>query len=262
MKSTLRNILLASTALLAGVSAKFSDVAQRKGFTEGMIRDRINARDLEERTVNASEYRFYNNDTEKFFVESLPEIPQSFMTEMYSGLMPIDKNDTSRALYFVFTPTVGKPVDTITIWLNGGPGCSSLEGFFQENGRIIWSWGMFAPEINDYAWSNLTNVLWVEQPVGTGFSLGVPTATSEEDIAADFVKFFANFAETFGIKNFEIYVTGESCTHGLQISRKGKYTEHVLQMRADMYLTSPTPCSMRPIQHTSTFLAGRCTGST
>jgi carboxypeptidase D len=213
MRSVLRNTLLASTALLAGVFAgSFSDVARRKGFTESMIRDRLNARDmLEERAVNTSEYRFLNKKTEKYFVKSLPEVPQSYMTEMYAGLVPIDMKNTSRALYFVYTPTVGKPVETITIWLNGGPGCSSLEGFFQENGRIIWSWGMYAPEINPYAWSNLTNVLWVEQPVGTGFSIGEPTATSEEDIAADFVAFFANFQEIFGIKNFEIYVTGESC---------------------------------------------------
>lgn len=50
----------------------------------------------------------------------------------------------------------------------------------------------------------------VEQPVGTGFSIGEVTATSEEDIAEDFVNFFLNFQKTFGIKNFKIYVTGES----------------------------------------------------
>jgi carboxypeptidase D len=36
------------------------------------------------------------------------------------------------------------------------------------------------------------------------------TATSEEDIAQDFIKFFQNFQDIFGIKNFKIYVTGES----------------------------------------------------
>lgn len=50
----------------------------------------------------------------------------------------------------------------------------------------------------------------VEQPVGTGFSTGKVTATTEEEIAADFVDFFLNFQEIFGIKNFKIYVTGES----------------------------------------------------
>lgn len=53
-------------------------------------------------------------------------------------------------------------------------------------------------------------MLWVEQPVGTGFSTGAVTATTEEEIAADFIKFFKNFQITFGIKNFKIYVTGES----------------------------------------------------
>jgi carboxypeptidase D len=53
-------------------------------------------------------------------------------------------------------------------------------------------------------------MLWVEQPVGTGFSIGEVTATSEEDIAQDFVDFFLNFETIFGIKNFKIYVTGES----------------------------------------------------
>ena len=50
----------------------------------------------------------------------------------------------------------------------------------------------------------------VEQPVGTGFSIGEITATTEEQIAQDFVKFFKNFETTFGITNFKVYVTGES----------------------------------------------------
>lgn len=37
------------------------------------------------------------------------------MTEMYSGLIPIDKANTSRALFYVFQPTIGDPVDEV-IW--------------------------------------------------------------------------------------------------------------------------------------------------
>lgn len=129
---------------------------------------------------------------------------------MYSGLIPVDHHDPSRALFFVFQPTINKPTDEVVIWLNGGPGCSSLEGFLQENGRFIWSTGQGSPTLNPYSWVNLTNVLWVEQPVGTGFSVGNVTATSEEEIAEDFVKFFKNFQVLFGIKKFKIYVTGES----------------------------------------------------
>jgi carboxypeptidase D len=56
----------------------------------------------------------------------------------------------------------------------------------------------------------LTNVLWVEQPVGTGFSIGEVTAKDETDVARDFNNFFLNFQQTFGIKNFKIFLTGES----------------------------------------------------
>lgn len=129
-----------------------------------------------------------------YFVEQLPDIPKNFMTEMYSGLMPINMDlPDERALFFVFQPRVGAPVDEITIWMNGGPGCSSLEGFFQENGLIQWTWGQYAPQINPYSWVNLTNMLWVEQPVGTGFSIGKRNTTNEEDLSDDFVKFFKNF---------------------------------------------------------------------
>ena len=201
--------LLFQALLVSSVYGKLSEVSRRGGFSKRTLEDVRNQK-LRGRGLNDTDLQFYNNNTEKYFVESLPEIPQNFLTELYSGLIPIDTSNTSRELFFVFQPTIGAPVDEVTIWLNGGPGCSSLEGFLQENGLIQWTWGQFDPTINPYSWVNLTNVLWVEQPVGTGFSTGTPTATSEEDIAADFVKFFKNFEDVFGIKNFKIYVTGES----------------------------------------------------
>lgn len=80
-------------------------------------------------------------------VDSLPDVNFD-IGELYSGLIPIDASNTSRALFFMFQPTIGPPTDDITIWLNGGPGCSSLEGFFQENGRFLWQPGTFAPVEN------------------------------------------------------------------------------------------------------------------
>ena len=149
------------------------------------------------------------NRSQEYVVDSLPEVNFD-LGEMYSCLIPIDQNNASRALFFIFQPTIGDTTDEVTIWLNGEPGCSSLEGFTQENGRFLWQPGTFAPFGNLYSWVNLTNMLWVEQPVGTGFSNGEVTAPTEEEIAQDFIKFFKNFEIDFGIKNFKIYVTGES----------------------------------------------------
>lgn len=132
--------------------------------------------------------------------------------ESYAGLLPIslDPNET-RKLYFWFFPSENPAAsDEITIWLNGGPGCSSLEGLLQENGPFLWQYGTFKPVPNPYSWTNLTNVVWVEQPVGTGFSQGTPNATSEADVASQFMGFFKNFVDTFGLQRRKVYITGES----------------------------------------------------
>lgn len=151
-------------------------------------------------------------NTTKFAVNGtgLPDVDFD-IGESYAGLLPISSAPNASQLYFWFFPS-SNPLahDEITIWLNGGPGCSSLEGFLQENGPVLWQYGTFKPVYNPWNWVNLTNMIWVEQPVGTGFSQGAPTATNEEEVAAQFLGFFKNFIDTFGLQNKKIYIAGES----------------------------------------------------
>lgn len=82
--------------------------------------------------------------------------------ESYAGLMDISNNTDDGQLYFWFFPSPNPAADEeILIWLNGGPGCSSLEGFLQENGPVLWQYGTYAPVQNPWTWVNLTNVVWV-----------------------------------------------------------------------------------------------------
>ena len=53
-------------------------------------------------------------------------------------------------------------------------------------------------------------MVWVEQPVGTGFSQGVPSAKTEEDVARQFLGFFENFVDTFDLHGKRIFIAGES----------------------------------------------------
>jgi carboxypeptidase D len=94
--------------------------------------------------------------------------------------------------------------------LNGGPGCSSLGGLLQENGPFLWQEGTYRPTPNPYSWVNLTNMVWVDQPAGTGFSPGPPTVNSEEDVANQFKDFFKRFVDTFDLHGRKVYITGES----------------------------------------------------
>ncbi|KAI9727808.1 MAG: hypothetical protein M1834_007955 [Cirrosporium novae-zelandiae] len=160
-----------------------------------------------------SEYSYLNANTTKYVVNgtAIPDVDFD-IGESYAGLMPITSaaNET-RELYFWFFPSENELAgDEITIWLNGGPGCSSLEGLLQENGPFIWQPGTYKPVQNPYTWVNLTNMVWVEQPVGTGFSQGTPTAQNEKDVAEQFMGFFKNFVDTFGLHGRKVFITGES----------------------------------------------------
>lgn len=131
--------------------------------------------------------------------------------ESYAGLMNITDDSEDGQLYFWFFPSPNPAAENeILIWLNGGPGCSSLEGFFQENGPVLWQYGTYKPVQNPWTWVNLTNVVWVEQPIGTGFSQGNVTAASEEDVAEQFMGFFKNFVDTFAMQGYTVYIAGES----------------------------------------------------
>ncbi|EMC92156.1 hypothetical protein BAUCODRAFT_115526 [Baudoinia panamericana UAMH 10762] len=155
-----------------------------------------------------------NANTTKFAVNgsAIPDVDFD-IGESYAGLLPISSAPNASELYFWFFPSENALAgDEILIWLNGGPGCSSLEGLLQENGPFLWQYGTFAPVKNPYTWVNLTNVVWVEQPAGTGFSqqLGTPPATNEIEVAAQFLGFFRNFVDTFGLHGRKVYITGES----------------------------------------------------
>jgi carboxypeptidase D len=93
---------------------------------------------------------------------------------------------------------------------NGGPGCSSLSGLLTENGPFIWDAGTLAPTPNPYTWINLTNMMWVEQPVGVGYTQGVPNITNEVELGLEFIGFYKNFVDAFDLYEWKVYLTGES----------------------------------------------------
>ncbi|KPM40745.1 Carboxypeptidase cpdS [Neonectria ditissima] len=158
--------------------------------------------------------KFLNKATEKFVVNGtgIPDVPFD-IGESYAGLLPISESpDEERQLYFWFFPSTNPhdAGDEVVIWLNGGPGCSSLSGLLTENGPFLWQQGTLAPVPNSYSWTNLTNVIWIEQPVGVGFSQGTPNITNEVELGLEFIGFWRNFIEAFELHNATTYITGES----------------------------------------------------
>ncbi|KAK6330462.1 hypothetical protein TWF696_003353 [Orbilia brochopaga] len=228
MKFVAPALLLAATAALADASSAWNRSPQaiqqiyKQLRAEKAASGNVNGNSVKtalarrKPATNNKQFKYLNRSTKQFFVNgtvgSIPDVHFD-LPESYAGLLPIstDKDET-RKLYFWFWPSTGGPEtqDDIVIWLNGGPGCSSLEGFLQENGPFTWKYGTYLPQPNKYTWVNLTNMIWVEQPVGTGFSQGEPNIKNQEDVAEQFLGFFRNFNNKFNLHNKRVWITGES----------------------------------------------------
>ncbi|KAF5370183.1 hypothetical protein D9757_010630 [Collybiopsis confluens] len=166
---------------------------------------------------------FTNPKASEFWVDgtTIPEMDFD-VGPSWAGLLPISSspNETRKLFFWFFPPGPEGSLDDLIFWTNGGPGCSSLEGILQENGPFSWGYGQAKPTINDKSWTNLSSVLWVEQPVGTGFSQGTPNITSpsppfsiqnEDDLAEQLVGFFNQFLDIFSeLKGKNFWLTGES----------------------------------------------------
>lgn len=164
---------------------------------------------------------------DSYLVEGLEEIEPSFATfngSMYAGMVPIEAPDESDSAYmfWFFAPDELEPdvEDTIVIWLNGGPGCTSFNaGLLFETAPVTTGTvepgscciDKNAPLIpNPHAWTRATNMLYVEQPAGTGFSYG-PMPKDEEELSAAMHSFLVNFLTIFDdYANHRIYFVGES----------------------------------------------------
>ncbi|QSZ30235.1 hypothetical protein DSL72_004757 [Monilinia vaccinii-corymbosi] len=85
----------------------------------------------------------------------------------YSGYIDLDAN--SHTFFWFFEARKDPGNAPFTVWLNGGPGSDSLIGAFQEIGPCFVTQNL-TTELNPYSWNENSNMLFLSQPVGTGFS--------------------------------------------------------------------------------------------
>jgi carboxypeptidase C (cathepsin A) len=85
----------------------------------------------------------------------------------YSGYLEFDTGK----FHYVFFNSQRDPVnDPVVLWLNGGPGCSSLLGMVYETGPFVFKEGTANFDINEFAWNKKANLLFLSSPGGVGFS--------------------------------------------------------------------------------------------
>ena len=148
---------------------------------------------------------------ENDLVKSLPNY--SYTGTLYSGYL---KAGPTKFFHYMFNIADDKPEEKpLVIWLNGGPGCSSLDGWAMENGPMFLNKnGTYT--INEYSWNKAANMLYIESPGEVGYSY--ITSGHEDDIKVDddivakdnfnaLLSFCVKFPE---YKNRDLYISGES----------------------------------------------------
>ncbi|KAI1792554.1 alpha/beta-hydrolase [Ganoderma leucocontextum] len=205
--------LLTGIAAIASVHARMMSKAELHA-KQVEAAARIRANMPRATSPGVKNITFSNPRASEFYVDgaTIPDVDWD-VGPSWSGLLPIssDPNETRKLFFWFFPPGPQGSLDDLIFWTNGGPGCSSLEGLLQENGPFQWSYGQAHPTQNEFSWTNLSSILFLEQPVGTGFSQGKPNATNENDVAAQVVGFFQQFLDVFSeLKGKNLYLSGES----------------------------------------------------
>ena len=135
-------------------------------------------------------------------VTSLPGWSGPLPSKHYSGYFPTTLDGTSAGqLHYWLTLSESNPAsDPVVLWLQGGPGCSSLFGLLYENGQVHFkadnATGLPQLVYNPYAWTQAATMLWLEQPIGVGFSYceaGAKGDCSGTNFGLDAYHFFVNF---------------------------------------------------------------------
>jgi len=111
--------------------------------------------------------------------------------------------------FWMFESRSNPKQDPMVMWLTGGPGCSSMTGLLFENGPCKVNADGESTTLNPYSWNERANVMWVDQPPGTGFSKGA-WDHNEDGVAEDMYQFLQAFFQAMPQYNKRFYVTGES----------------------------------------------------
>ncbi|KAM0938820.1 putative carboxypeptidase C [Dioscorea sansibarensis] len=222
MALSLFSLLFSSVLLFSSPSARFSqalNLPAGAAFPSSQAERLIRALNLFPKDLSpdsgAAAYHQNNGRTiaEKPF--SLPGLSNGDSIEdlgLHAGYYPLPHSHDARMFYFFFESRNNKD-DPVVIWLTGGPGCSSELAVFYENGpftiadnmTLVW---------NDFGWDKASNLIYVDQPTGTGFSYSSDKRDirhDEKGVSDDLYDFLqAFFAVHPKYAGNDFYITGES----------------------------------------------------
>lgn len=124
-------------------------------------------------------------------------IENSGVCETTSGVFQAsgygDLTDTESIWFWFFESRQDPDTAPLTLWFNGGPGASSMIGLFQEHGPCRITNDSSSVTLNPFSWNNEANIVYIDQPVGVGFSYGDLKVGTSQEAASDIWTFMQIF---------------------------------------------------------------------
>ncbi|KAE8726272.1 Serine carboxypeptidase-like 29 [Hibiscus syriacus] len=134
----------------------------------------------------------------------------------YAGYVTVNKS-LGRALFYWFFEAAEDPDSKpLLLWLNGGPGCSSIAyGLAEEIGPFHIRPDGKTLYLNPYSWNLAANILFLDSPVGVGFSYSNTSSdllnNGDKSTAKDSLNFLLKWLKRFPqYKDRDFYIAGES----------------------------------------------------
>eukprot|EP01041_Mallomonas_annulata_P003070 gene3070-6020_t len=151
-------------------------------------------------------------------VSSLPGLSSNSMNH-FAGHLTVYPSKGNNIFYWLFEAPTNPNDQPLIIWLNGGPGCSSMDGLFLELGPFQIDGEKL--KLNPHSWHNAGNLLFIDQPVGTGLSFSKSNTYVKNDdevnqhlysFIMEFLKLHSRYVDTKNKKRIsrDIFFTGES----------------------------------------------------
>jgi len=147
-------------------------------------------------------------------VTQLPGFSGALPFSLYAGYLNVPSSGSQ--LFYVYASQEALPINNaqkLTMWMNGGPGCSSLDGLFAETGPFAPSVDGQTVALMSTRWTQSSHMLFIENPVGVGFSYspsGDYAASDTRSASENFqalLSFFTKFPE---LASLEFHLAGES----------------------------------------------------
>ncbi|CAL5028223.1 unnamed protein product [Urochloa decumbens] len=157
---------------------------------------------------------------EEHLVTGLPGFHgANFPSKHYAGYVTVDEASERSLFYYLALSERDPAADPVVLWLNGGPGCSSFDGFVYANGPFNFEPGSKPgglPRLhpNPYSWSKVSNIMYLDSPAGVGMSYSLNKSdykTGDLKTAADAHKFLLKWFELYPeFQSNAFYISGES----------------------------------------------------